>query len=176
VTDTDELTRQYATLPDERVIQLAMFEAEDLQPHALQVIKAEIRRRGLPGILVDAVEIHERGLPEGERQRLVAWLRQHPCPVCGGTDQLLNGILFEGTLSFYFVINLDRSSLLIGCGECLAQQVEALHEPSLNEAAKQREPTLALLDFVDNNVVPLYLRMKAGQSAFEEYDPLSGED
>ena len=57
--------------------------------------------------------------------------------MCGGTGELLNGILLEGTLSVNFVIIFNRSSLLIACGECLERQVETLHNPALNEAAKQ---------------------------------------
>jgi hypothetical protein len=171
VTRTDDLSRHYSTLTDERIIELATLESQELEPDALQVLESEIRQRNLPGALVEAMKILEHGVPDDVQERLVAWYRRQPCPKCGDADGLLNAVLFEGAVNVYFVLELKRSSLYIACPRCLEHTFELWHVPALIEAAKQDEPTAELLEFVALNAAPLYFRMKTGQAAFEERDP-----
>jgi len=185
--DRDDLARHYAALADVAITELAMYGARNLRSEALPVLKAEIQRRSLPEQFVDAVSLWEQGVSDEERARVLEWLRHQPCPLCGDTGTLLNAAEIKGVTS-YLVASRVRSSLVVACSGCLEKEIDRIQETQAlgrfgpvgflrttlaeasNEIARSqalgKEPSPALMAYVDLSIVPLCLMMRDGQAPF----------
>lgn len=183
----EDLIARYASLDDDRLIRLALYEGRDLSSVALQVLKSELMRRGLPSYLIEAAEIHERGLSREERSQIVEWLRGQPCPSCGKTDEALNAVRTE-TVTSFVVASKVETAVIVACPQCLEGSVAAAQAGNAlgwwsvpgffqtikaevsNESALQNAHQLptsdALLAFVEQHIVPLCLARRHGHSPF----------
>ena len=62
----DALRKHYQQLPDEDIEHLAKYEANDLVPEAQNILKEEIRRRGLSDELYNLADVKSKVDPEVE--------------------------------------------------------------------------------------------------------------
>ena len=113
----DALRRHYENLPDEDIERLAYYETNDLVPEAVDILKNEIRRRGLSNSFESAVESHLTGLGEEEKQELLKRISSFPCPLCGG-HRPLNASNVVSVKSYIVATSVEKP-LIIACPNCI---------------------------------------------------------
>jgi hypothetical protein len=113
-----ELIDYYRALPDDQLMRLALHEAGELTPEALEVMKEEIRTRRLGEPLEAAIQAQTTSLPPEEQQELLARFRRLPCPICGTTGSLLNAATVATARSF-LIMTLYESHVVVGCSRCI---------------------------------------------------------
>lgn len=112
------LRETYSQLSDEQVTRLAMEEAQGLTPEAVDVLKAELRRRQLDDRLAEVIEIQQRELEPEEHRELIESFRKLPCPICKSVGRSLNAIRVATAQSF-LVMTTVQKRVVVGCPECL---------------------------------------------------------
>jgi hypothetical protein len=127
--DKEALQKHYQQLPDERLMELAYYEANELSAEALEVLKDEINRRNLEGDLTKAADIQAEGLTQDELRALVDEISRFPCPFCGTQESLLNASKVITVKSFLIVTTVEEP-LVIACPDC----IKASAKRSLNES------------------------------------------
>jgi hypothetical protein len=113
-----ELINYYSALPDDQLMRIALHEAGELTPVAIEVMKAEIRTRRLGKPLEEAIEAQTNSLSPEEQQELVERFRRLPCPICGATRGLLNAVMVATARSF-LIMTLYETRLVVGCSQCI---------------------------------------------------------
>jgi len=99
---------------------IALREAGELTPEALEVLKEEVRTRGLGEHLEGAIEIQTYSLSSEEQQELVARFRRLPCPICGAGGGLLNAAMVATARSF-LIMTLYETHIVVGCCQCISR-------------------------------------------------------
>lgn len=186
--DSHELEEHYRNLPDDKIEQVCLYEARDLRPEVLPILRVEVARRGLATALVEAIDIHAHGLSQVEFDAVVDWIRKRPCPICGREDELLNACVVEAVRSAV-VVSEVRQELIVGCPDCLAGRLRAqsattglsgllgggfgvFHAARATnrnrralEETRQPGPSAALLEYVRANIAPLALERRRACAA-----------
>jgi hypothetical protein len=174
--NTEQLSATYRNLPDDKLIRLAITDAASLRPEALELLRAEIKNRGLDegeGI-TRSINFQLNDIDEDQINNYLALIRSQACPICGDSTQQLNAGLI-GTVISVIVFTHYKKAFSIGCPTCLkkATQKAALKTALLgwwclpwgvvrtpqalvyNRKTAKRvntgEPTDILIDFVRNN-------------------------
>ena len=161
-------------MPDERLLQIALHEADGLTPEALGVLHTELDARGVNPAVGRAVEAQTRELSRRDVDALIAAIQRQPCPECGRTDRPINGGEVADTKSFVLFTTYN-SETAIACPDCLAarakraafvtaalgwwgfpfgpiQSVKALRRDFRTIRQQERdEPSDALRTFVEQN-------------------------
>src|SRR5262245_55726267 len=106
----EDLKERYASLSDESLIELTVGEAGQLTPEALEVLKAELHKRGFEHQLGEVVAIQTRPLAEGELDEMVEQARLFPCPWCGSQERPLNAT------------KLGTGRIVVGCVPCIGRE------------------------------------------------------
>jgi len=116
-----ELQAHYRTLPDERLLQLALEEADGLTAEAVAALKSEIHFRGLAERIDAAVEVQRRPHDPEEERLLVARFRRLPCPVCGDSAGLLNAVVLARVRTILFAVGYEEF-IVIACPPCISRE------------------------------------------------------
>lgn len=114
----DELTLHYRQLPDARIAQLAVHESEGLTPEALDVLRNEVRVRGLADELQRAIEIRTRIHDPHTVQDILERFRRLPCPICEVHLGLLNAATVARAKSFLLFTSFS-TDVVVGCVTCI---------------------------------------------------------
>jgi hypothetical protein len=178
-----ELRSHYRTLPDERLWVLAMQEIGDLTPEAVEVLREEIRTRGLSPDLEKVVEAHSRPMGPTELADLVDRFRGAPCSSCGSAETPLNGATIATVRSFAFW-SAYSTEFVIACPECIAARAKSATISSLalgwwsipggpistiravlangraEDTCMQSDPSNELVEFVQANRGRIMLEMR----------------
>jgi len=129
--DREALRKHYEILSDEDIERLAYYEAKDLSPEAVEILRNEIKNRGLSDSFDEAVETHVAGLEEEEKSELLNRISDFPCPLCDDNQAPLNASKVVIVKSFIVFTTVDKP-LIIGCPECIkANAKKALITSSL---------------------------------------------
>lgn len=115
----DTLREHYKKLPNEDIERLANYEANELSPEALDVVKEEIQRRGLSDEFNVAADIQIRRLSEEEQGELIRKISIFPCPICGRKQNYLNAFNIMIVKSFIIVTTIEKP-LIIACPDCIS--------------------------------------------------------
>jgi hypothetical protein len=118
--DKERLREHYRRVSDADIERLANYEAAGLRPEALDILREEIKRRGLSGEFNKAVDIQLKGVSEEEQQELIRRIALFPCPVCGGRQNYLNAFHIMNVRS-YIIITAVSKSMVIACPECISK-------------------------------------------------------
>ena len=111
--DVTLLRKHYATLPDAKLRSL-IEESLDLTPDAVQVLKEEIAKRGLP-LLRSVNNVFENKVQIDKLiEERIAIIRDRTCPICKTEEYKLNGICLS-TVSFF----KSSKAFYIACPNCL---------------------------------------------------------
>ena len=110
-------------MPDERLVQLALHEADGLTPQALGVLRAELERRGMSGALGSAVDAQLQVLSGRDIEGLVAAIQKQPCPACGSTDRPLNGGWIAEVKSA-LLFSVRHEEIDVACPDCLTKRAK----------------------------------------------------
>jgi hypothetical protein len=113
-----ELINYYSALPDDQLMRIALHEAGELTPEAVEVLKAEIRTRRLGEHLDAAIEAQTTLLAPEEQLELVERFRRLPCPICGAAGGLLNAAPV-GTARSFLILTFYETHLVVGCSQCI---------------------------------------------------------
>jgi len=116
--DREALRQHYERLPDEDIERLAYYEANDLTPEAVDILKNEIKRRGLSNSYETAVETHVAGLGEEEKKELLNRISALACPLCGSDHERLNASKVV-TVKSFIVATTTEKPLIIACPDCI---------------------------------------------------------
>lgn len=114
----DELRENYKGLPDDKLIRLATTEVDGLRPEAIQVMKEEIKRRGLPSGLLNGIDVQTKEISEDELLAYCELLRRRSCPVCNSSSAKLNATITATVVSYIIMTNYEEK-LEIACPDCL---------------------------------------------------------
>jgi hypothetical protein len=123
-----DLQEHYRHLDNVRLVKIALYEVRDLRREAVDTLRAEIQRRGLPRVLHEAMDLQIRDLTHAEQLGLLNWFRTSACPLCGSTSSFLNACEVSNITGGGFVSAKERH-LIAGCPKCLEQE--------LNRASRQ---------------------------------------
>ncbi|HLA64485.1 MAG TPA: hypothetical protein VK610_08645 [Rhodothermales bacterium] len=117
MTDTERLAAYYRSLPDERLLQIAMHEAGGLVPEAVGVLLAETEARGL--VVPGGVRTLARS--SAEIDALIDAVRVRPCPHCGGRLRPLNAGRVAQAMSLLLFTHYQER-IEVACPDCLARK------------------------------------------------------
>lgn len=116
--DIQYVEETYQRMSDEELIRIATQDAYGLTSEALEVVKAEIRRRGLDSSIIKSVEAQNKELTLEQIDAYCDIVSKLGCPVCGSTAQRLNATLTSEVMSFIFFTQ-SKKKIKVGCGHCL---------------------------------------------------------
>jgi endogenous inhibitor of DNA gyrase (YacG/DUF329 family) len=171
----EQLSVTYKNLPDDKLTRLAVTDAASLRPEALELLKAEIKSRGLDEGITRSIDVQLNKVDDSQLNNYLSLVRNQPCPTCGDKSQQLNAVLSTTVISA-IIFTHYKKALSIGCPTCLkkANQKATLKTALLgwwgipwglirtpqaliknfrtNEHLTTNEPSNILIDFVKNNV------------------------
>jgi len=108
----------YEKMTDEEVIRNATQDAAGLTPEARDVVKAEIRKRGLNVGILNAVDAQNKQYTIGEIDQYCELVRSLDCPVCGSSENKLNATVTGQVFSFIVITRYEKR-VKIACPDCL---------------------------------------------------------
>ena len=90
--DRDMIITHYRRMPDETFTHFATHEAAGLEPEVVEILRQELRLRGTVPNADAAIDVQLRRLTSEEFEVMVTNFSRLPCPLCGSTSELLNGV------------------------------------------------------------------------------------
>ncbi|MFI5406154.1 MAG: hypothetical protein ACHQ1D_06530 [Nitrososphaerales archaeon] len=108
----------YQRMTDGELIRIATEEAYGLTPEAIEIVKAEIQKRGLDQNIAKGVEAQNKTWTIQEVDAYCDIISKLSCPTCGGTTARLNATITGEVMSFIIFTTYSKK-LKIGCGNCL---------------------------------------------------------
>lgn len=108
----------YQRMSDEELIRTATQDAYGLTPEALEVAKAEIRKRGLDESIIKGLEAQNKELTPEEIDTYCESISKLSCPICGNSAERLNATMTSEVMSFIFFTQYKKK-IKVGCGHCL---------------------------------------------------------
>lgn len=123
--DREALLAHYRRMPKETFAHFATHEAGDLSPEAVEILRQVMKERGIVPDPDRVIEVQRRRLSSEEFEVMVTRFRRLPCPVCGKSGELLNGIKLN---------RAGRVEVVVGCRSCLKQQLSDAKRASLGLA------------------------------------------
>jgi hypothetical protein len=118
--DIEQLKTTYKNLSDDKLTRLAITEAASLRPEALDLLKAEIKSRGLDEGIMNGVNVQLTTPDSLAIDSYISLIRNQPCPVCSSTAQPLNAIVI-GSVKSFIILTHYKKKLMIACPSCLQQ-------------------------------------------------------
>ena len=116
--DIKYVKENYESMPDDKLIMIATQEANDLTPEAMEIVKYEIRKRGLSENIVKAVDAQNKTYTIEEIDAYCDIISNLSCPYCGNFSNKLNATVTFETISF-LVLTHHKRSIKVGCPDCL---------------------------------------------------------
>jgi hypothetical protein len=113
----------YRAMTNEELLSTATNDIRDLTPEALEALNEELVSRRLKDKVADAMNIQQQSMPVEEFLQYVDLLRQLPCPLCSGTDKLLNGASFAKIVTA-IVFSTTHNEFIIACPDCLKKEFD----------------------------------------------------
>ncbi|MGN8072744.1 hypothetical protein [Mucilaginibacter sp. 22184] len=171
----EQLAITYKNLPADKLIRLAVTDAAGLRPEALELLKAEIKGRGLDDGILRGIDVQLNHIDDSQLNNYLALVRNQACPTCGDQSQQLNAVLSTTVISA-IIFTHYKKAFSIGCPTCLkrANQKATLKTALLgwwglpwgiirtpqalisntktNKRINTGEPTPILVDFIKNNI------------------------
>ena len=171
----EQLVITYKNLSDDKLIRLAVTDAAGLRPEALELLKAEIKSRGLDDGILRGIDVQLNDVDDNQLNNYLTLVRNQPCPTCGDQSQQLNAVLSTTVISA-IIFTHYKKAFSIGCPTCLkkANQKAILKTALLgwwgipwglvrtpqslvknirtSKRLTANEPSDVLIDFVKNNV------------------------
>lgn len=112
--DIESIRKNYERLPDQKLIYVAQYQANQLSPEALDILTAEIKKRKLDPALLSSIDKQTGNLTESEFKSYVSLVQNLPCPYCSSARKLTAIVLeISGIKKFR-----------IGCPDCLIKQID----------------------------------------------------
>ncbi|MBU3928149.1 MAG: hypothetical protein KKB74_10115, partial [Bacteroidetes bacterium] len=100
--DIDQIRANYKKFSDSKIEYLAKNESASLEPEVIEILKDEIKARGLDAGLFNGIEAQTKELTGDELRELKTKIESLPCPECEHTNSPLIGTLLRTVKSFIF--------------------------------------------------------------------------
>lgn len=120
----DDARQYYHSLPNERIIKIALLESGDLTERGLEIMQEELDSRDLLGELVDGIEASVNGLDQEQIEMVFQQLKSCPCPDCSSTGlSLESGIVIKSR--GFFLFSMTEEAWKFACPNCLGSMMKA---------------------------------------------------
>jgi len=116
--DIEFVREHYQRMTDEELIRITTQDAVGLTPEALEVAKAEIKKRGLNENMISGLEAQNRDYTLEEIDAYCDIISRLSCPSCGDASKKLNATMTGEVMSFIFFTRYNKK-IKIGCPHCL---------------------------------------------------------
>jgi predicted metal-binding protein len=116
--DIKFVQERYQQMSDDELTLIATQDAYGLTPEAMEVVKAEIQKRGLDENISKGVEAQNRKYTIQEFDTYCDLVSILSCPSCGTTVERLNATMTAEVMSFVFFTTYNRK-IKVGCPHCL---------------------------------------------------------
>lgn len=115
--DLEQIKENYANFDDFKLEHLAKNEAGSLEPEVIEILTAEIKKRGLDSNLEKSIEAQTKELTEKELNDLKSKIANLTCPECGQKTGQLVGTLIR-TVKSFIVLTAYKKVPVITCKSC----------------------------------------------------------
>jgi len=105
-------------MTDDELIRTATQDAHGLTPEAVEVVKAELQKRGFEENIGKGVEAQNKRYSIEEIDSYCDMVSTLSCPSCGNTTERLNATMTGEVMSFIFFTSYKKK-IKIGCPDCL---------------------------------------------------------
>lgn len=116
--DISFVQERYQRMTDDELIRVATQDAYGLTAEAMEVVKAEIIKRGLDENIIKGVEAQNKAYSIEEIDAYCDIVSKLSCPICGNTNERLNGTMISEVMSFLFFTQHSKK-IKVGCPHCL---------------------------------------------------------
>jgi hypothetical protein len=116
----EQLKTTYKNLNDDKLTHLAITQAASLRPEALEILKAEIKSRGLDEGIMNGVNVQLADPGSLAIDDYIELVRSQACPVCSSTAAPLNAIVI-GSVKSFIILTQYKKKLMVACPSCLQQ-------------------------------------------------------
>ena len=116
--DIQYVQEAYRQMSNEELIRIATQDAQGLTPEAMDVAKAEIKKRGLDDGLAKGLDAQNKTYTPEEVDAYCDILRNVNCPGCGDNSVRLNGSMTGEVVSFIFFTQYKKQ-VRVACPGCL---------------------------------------------------------
>jgi predicted nucleic-acid-binding Zn-ribbon protein len=116
--DISFVQETYQRMTDDELIRIATQDAHGLTPEAMEVIKTEIKKRGLDESIYKGVEAQNKTYTIEEVDTYCNVVSRLSCPSCGNTTERLNATVTGEVMSFIFFTTYNKK-VRVGCPHCL---------------------------------------------------------
>ena len=116
--DLDRIRAHYEEMPNEKLVEIAIHEVKDLRKEVIEVLRFELRKRGLLDKYDSGIKVQAKELSAKEIAKYADTIRHSICPVCEEEDQLLNATITKSSVCYFFWTT-HTQKLRIACPECL---------------------------------------------------------
>ena len=119
--DIDNIAEHYSRMPDQELIHVATQNARGIRPEVFGIIENEIKKRNLNPDLLNAVIAQNKEYSFEEISEHSELLRDLPCPICGSTNDKLNGTVSH-TVKSFLVFTTYEAEPHVACPNCLTKK------------------------------------------------------
>jgi predicted nucleic-acid-binding Zn-ribbon protein len=116
--DIKFVQERYERMSDDELIRIATQDAYGLTPEAMEVVKAEIQKRGLDENISKGVEAQNKSYAIEEIDTYCDIVSNLSCPSCGNMTERLNATMTGEVMSFIFFTTYNKK-IKVGCPHCL---------------------------------------------------------
>lgn len=116
----NDIKDNYRSFDDYKIEKIASEEAGSLRPEVFDILKNEIKRRGLNQNLINSVDFQNKELTEDEMKTYCTILQNHACPKCSSKTSKLHVSMIGRVVSMLVITNYQKS-IKIACSDCLDQ-------------------------------------------------------
>ena len=116
--DIKFVQERYQRMSDDELIRSVTQDAFGLTPEAMEVVKSEIRKRGLNENITKGMEAQNKCYTIDEVDTYCNIVSQLSCPSCGSTAQRLNATMTGEVMSIIFFTTYSKK-IKVGCPHCL---------------------------------------------------------
>lgn len=115
--DLEQIKKNYENFDDLKLEHLAKNEAGSLEPEVIEILTAEIKKRGLDSNLEKGIEAQTKKLTESELNELKNKIAHLTCPECGQKNGQLIGSIIR-TVKSFIVLTSYKKVPVITCRTC----------------------------------------------------------
>jgi hypothetical protein len=121
--DLEQIKKNYERLSDEKIVHMANFESNQLEPEVVQILIDEIKKRNLSSNLVEAVKTSTKELSGQEFQKYVDLIRNLPDPTTGDVASKINATIVSMTFSV-ILFTRQTNKLFFGTDKSIRKKLE----------------------------------------------------
>lgn len=116
--DLKYVRETYQRMSDDELIRVSTQDAHGLTPEAMDIVKAEIKKRGLNEDIAKGIAAQNKEYTLAEIDSYCDIISKLSCPTCGSTTNRLNATMTGEVMSFIIFTSYNKK-IKVGCAHCL---------------------------------------------------------